>query len=274
MGARRARRNRHHAPVPRLWLETAEGIRIESELAGVGSRLAAALLDAILIVAGYLLLLLGALALRTLVSRTGVGLFEGLTGFVQGIALGGFLLLLPAYFLVFHWAWNGQTPGKRSVRIRVVDAHGAPAGGVPLLLRSLLWPVDAFLFVPVPLGLMLISLTPRCQRLGDLAAGTLVLREAGATGREEPWPHERWSTRENKSLDLGPGMGARLGEEDLRLLRDAICRRDIPPEQRARLYRELVAHYAERLGFTPADSDRVSLKELYLFGRESRAAGS
>jgi uncharacterized RDD family membrane protein YckC len=258
--------------VPKLWLETSEGIRIEGELAGVGSRLAAALLDAILIVAGYLVLLLGMLVLRKLVAEAGVGLFEGLTGLMQGVALGGFLLLLPGYFLLFHWIWNGQTPGKRSIRIRVVDAHGAPAAGLPLIVRSLLWPVDALLFVPVPLGLMLVTLTPRCQRLGDLAAGTLVLREAAATSHEEPWPHERWSTREKKALDLGPGMGARLGEEDLRLLRDAICRRDIPPQQRARLYRELVEHYADRLGFTAADSDRLSLKELYLFGRESRGA--
>jgi len=260
----------HPGDVPQLWTETDEGIRLESELAGVGSRLAAALLDGILIVAGYLLCLFALLSLRALLGAGGAGFFGGITGFVLGVAIGGFLLLLPGYFLAFHLAWDGQTPGKRSVRTRVVHSSGAPAAAVQHLLRSLLWPVDAFLFVPVPLGLATIALTPRCQRLGDLAADTVVVSEHSAAALEEPWPEERWSTRERRVLTLDPGMGARLSQEDLRLLRDAICRRDIPSESRALLYAQIVRHFAERLGFTPGESDRVSLKELYLFGREAR----
>jgi uncharacterized RDD family membrane protein YckC len=254
-------------------LETAEGLRIKSELAGVGSRMAAALLDSILIVAGYLLLLLTLLLLRAGLAQSGVGLLEGLSAFVAGVAAGGFLLLLPLYFLCFHLAWNGQTPGKRSLRLRVVSAHGTPASPVQHVLRSVLWLVDALVVVPVPLGLILITWTPRGQRLGDLAAGTLVLCEVGTTGHEEPWPTESWSAREPKALELSPGMAAKLSQEDLQLLRDAICRRDIPAEERERLYAQIVRHYAGRLGFDPAGSDRISLKELYLFGRESRDAG-
>lgn len=253
-----------------LEVQTPEGIRLRTELAGVGSRMAAALLDLILIVAGYLTLLLSLVAAYALSQEAGIEVAESLTGFVVGIASGGLLLLVPLYFIGFHTLWNGQTPGKRMLRLRVVDEHGSGAGMVAHLLRGLLWLVDALLFLPMPIGLMLISLTPRCRRLGDMAAGTLVLCEPSAATFAEPWPDQTWSAIEEKKLDLSAGMAAKLGEEDLGLMRDAICRRDIPREERHRIYVRLVKHYANVLGFTAHENPRVSLKELYLFGRERR----
>lgn len=257
-------------PVPTLIVETAEGIRIRTEIAGVGSRLAAALADLILIVAGYLLLLLSLLLVKALMDQTGLDVLGEVSEFALGLAVGGFVLLLPLYFIVFHWLWNGQTPGKRLIGIRVVSVHGDAATIVQHLLRGVLWPVDAILSLPVPIGLMLIVITKRCQRLGDMAAGTLVLNERKTAASEEPWPEESWSTREKKTLALSPGMAAKLDEQDVLLLRDAICRRDIPADQRSKIYREIVKFYGELLGFTPSPNERINMKELYLLGRESR----
>lgn len=256
--------------MPTFEVQTAEGIRLRTELAGVGSRLGAALLDLILIVAGYLSLLLLLALLNLVLQETGVDLFGGASSFVMGLMVGGILLVLPGYFAVFHVLWNGQTPGKRMLNLRVVDAHGAGAAPAAHLLRSLLWLVEAVLWVPIPLGLALIIFTPRCRRLGDIVAGTLVLAETGPVGSGEPWPDKRWEELEPKQLDLSAGMAAKLGEEDLALMRDAIGRRDLPSATRQQLYREIVEHYAGQLGFTPHENPRVSLRELYLFGRDSR----
>ena len=262
--------NRHHVRVPILTVETAEGVRIRTEIAGVGSRLAAAVADLTLIVAGYLVLLLVLLLGKMLISQVGLDVLNGISEFAVGLATGGFVLLLPLYFILFHKLWNGQTPGKRLIGIRVVSVHGDAGTIMQYLLRGVLWPVDALLFMPVPIGLMLIVITERCQRLGDMAAGTLVLNERKPAGTEEPWHDETWSARENKTLDLSPGMATKLDEQDVLLLRDAICRRDIPAGQRTKIYREIVKFYGELLGFTPSPNERINMKELYLLGRESR----
>ena len=270
MKAANTRPNRHHVRVPLLTIDTAEGIRIRTEIAGVGSRLGAALLDLIVVVASYLVFLLLLFLTKSLLDSAEVGLPSAVPDFILGLLAGGFLLIVPLYFILFHMFWNGQTPGKRSVGIRVVAAHGAPASTAQFFLRGFLWPLDAILFVPAPIGLMLIALTPRCRRLGDMAGGTLVLSESRSTRAEEPWPEETWSAREDKTLDLSLGMSTKLDAEDVLLLRDSICRRDVPAGVRSDLYGKLLRHYAEKLNFKPGTNVRSSLKELYLFARETR----
>ncbi|MFT7484745.1 MAG: putative RDD family membrane protein YckC [Candidatus Paceibacteria bacterium] len=264
--------NRHHAWVPIIHINTAEGIRIPTELAGVGSRFAAVLLDLVLLFAAYICLLLVIALGKYMLAEAGVEFLTGLSNFALGLSLGGLLLVTPLYFILFQIRWSGQTPGKRAVGIRTTSRDGAPATPVQHLLRGLLWPVDVILWVPVPIGLILIATTHRCLRLGDMAAGTLVLSEQTAASYEEPWPSETWSEREGKQLDLSVGMGAKLDRIDVRLLRDAICRRDIPVTLRKQLYRKLIKHYSGTLGFEPVKSNEASLKELYLFARESRNA--
>ena len=258
--------------MPTLIVDTPEGIRLRTEIAGVGSRTAAALLDLILIGAGYIVLVAMVALVDWGFSEAGVPLFRELSGLAVGLALGGLLLAPPLYFLLFGLFGNGQTPGKRMVQIQVISADGYPPSAFQQTMRCLLWLVDALLWVPVPLGILLITLTPRCRRLGDIAAGTLVVYERPGAEQDEPWPEESWSERDPKIVSFTPGMAARLSEEDLALLRDAILRRDMPRKLRDELYVDIVQHYAQRLGFVPGENARLSLKELYLFGRESRRA--
>jgi uncharacterized RDD family membrane protein YckC len=270
MGARKGEADRHHAVVPTLTLRTPEGIELRTELAGVGSRLAAGALDLVLIIAGYLVLILFTLLGGYLLGEVGGDVLESSSDFLVGFLAGGIFLLIPAYLLAVHSLMNGTSPGKRMVGLRVVSASGYPASFGQHVLRSVIWLVDVVLMVPVSIGVILIAATPRGQRLGDLAAGTLVLREPRRTSAEVLWPDESWTTREPKQLDLTPGMAAKLSEEDVLLMRDSITRREMPRQLREKLYRDLVQHYAQRLGFTPAENTRTSLKELYLFARELR----
>src|SRR5690606_12367836 len=82
------------------------------------------------------------------------------------------------YYLLFEWIWHGQTIGKRSARIRVVRADGAPVSFVPVAVRNLVRIID---FMPFGYGVGVITMfcNPQARRLGDFAAGTLVVKDEG-----------------------------------------------------------------------------------------------
>ena len=77
---------------------------------------------------------------------------------------------------LFEWRWNGQTPGKRLLHLRAIKVDGSPVSWIDVLLRNLARPIDAF--GPMGLiGLLMIFVSPKAQRLGDLMARTLVIHE-------------------------------------------------------------------------------------------------
>ena len=146
-------------------VETPERVDLWLDLAGVGSRGLAQLVDVFLIVVAW-----AALALLLALTRSLLGTWSLVLLFA-----GGFLLFW-FYFVVYEIAWQGQTPGKRMLRLRVQKVGGYPVGWSEALLRNLLRPVDLLLGYGV--GVIVMLLTPRSQRIGDLVAGTVVVREA------------------------------------------------------------------------------------------------
>lgn len=107
--------------------------------------------------------------------------FISLDGVAMAIGLVAFFVISWFYGGLFEALWNGQTPGKRLMQIRVLSADGQPIGGVQAVLRNLLRSADALPAIVVfPLylfGLISCTATSRFQRLGDLAAGTMVVVE-------------------------------------------------------------------------------------------------
>lgn len=250
--------------MPRIEVRTVEGITLELDVAGAGTRFLAGLLDALLLVLLLLLIGIGLKALAA-VDPTGV------VGFAQALLLLGFALVIIAYHVLYHHLAGGQTPGKQAMGIRVVTTDGQPAGLASLTLRGVLMIVDA---LPLPLftGLVAIVVTPRRQRLGDLVAGTLVVRDArqDAYGLE-PWGQETWSGLQVRVLDLSPAAAARFDRDDLAFLREVITRRTMDPLRRKALLRRVARDYAGRLGFEREEDPRAIIRELYIFLREHRA---
>jgi hypothetical protein len=139
---------------------------------------------------------------------------------------------------LLEWLWNGQTVGKRRAGLRVIGADGEPARFTAVLIRNLLRVVD---FLPgwYAIGVVMISVTPRSQRLGDLAAGTYVVRA--------PRPRLDWLSLRTLEPSGSPGATSRqTGDREVRSIR-------ISGESQ-RLVREFVAR--ER---TLAPADRVKL---------------
>jgi uncharacterized RDD family membrane protein YckC len=160
-------------------ISTPEGVEIELRLAGLGSRFSAELIDiAIKVVA------LGALAL---IAFLAIGGAAAAIVFTVGV-----LAAVVVYDVVFEVRSAGATPGKRALGVRVLLEDGAPVGLRASAIRNVIRLIEglALLYVPAIIAVMA---TRRNQRLGDLAAGTVVAREAPAGGpsfRRLPPPGE------------------------------------------------------------------------------------
>ena len=90
-------------------------------------------------------------------------------------------LIFAGYFILFEWLWNGQTPGKRWLKLRVIRDDGRPLTLWEAIARNLLRIADAapgFVLPVYSVGLIVIFLSGRDQRLGDMFAGTVVVRGA------------------------------------------------------------------------------------------------
>ena len=152
----------------RLQVETPEHVVLDLELAGVGSRALAALIDLLVLIAGALTLFAG------LVAIAGLGVTIGSLGGAV-LMIGGFAAFA-GYFVLFEGLRRGQTPGKRAVGIRVVSDTGNAVGLGAAAARNLLRVAD-FLPPPYLIGALLVALHPRGKRLGDMVAGTVVARD-------------------------------------------------------------------------------------------------
>ena len=156
----------------RLTITTPEGVELELQLAGLGSRFIAQALD--------LLIKLTAIVLISVALSV-----AGLTG--VAIIIPSILLILYAYDVVFETFANGRTPGKRVAKLRVVRVGGEPVDFMSSAIRNVLRLVDGIPTSYIP-GIISILSTRRNQRLGDLAAGTIVIHEEPVSLPRQPRP--------------------------------------------------------------------------------------
>lgn len=245
-----------------LELETTEGLSLELDIAGAGSRLLAGLVDLCFLILVFMSVLLTLAIMR---QRDPTGVSDFLVGFV----LLSSLLLFVAYHTLLPHFWGGRTLGKALVGLRVVDMSGSPATAVAQALRSMLWMIE-ILPIPLPPGLLVMAGSAKCQRLGDMVAGTLVVRTPRTQIQSEPWSRETWSALEKRRLGLSAAFAQRFEREDLVFLRRVITRRSLDKDVRTALHRRVAEHYLARLGLKPSGDPRVVLKELYLFLREQK----
>ena len=162
-----------------LTISTPEQVAFEYEMAGIGSRFVAALLDHLILGVTLFLIVCAAYTIGFM-SITSAS--DGLEGVFLVLAIMTLIIFIITwgYFVVFETVWNGQTPGKRAGRLRVIRYNGQPIGAGEALVRNLLRLVD---FLPgfYGVGLLSMFIDKNARRLGDFAAGTLVIREGEQT---------------------------------------------------------------------------------------------
>lgn len=155
----------------RIALETPEHVRLEYQLADLGSRAAALALDLAIIATTVTVVLL---ILRFTGAFGGAG-----AGFGAAVLYIVLFFAMWGYFLCFEAVWDGRTPGKRALGLRVLHDGGEPLSFQGSVLRNLIRVVDLQPGVTGMAGAATILFNRRAQRLGDLVAGTIVVRDTG-----------------------------------------------------------------------------------------------
>ncbi|HVC93291.1 MAG TPA: RDD family protein [Pirellulales bacterium] len=253
------------APIDtRVEIVTPENIAFQYRLAGPFRRLGAYILDVLIRVTVVFILF------WVFLLATG---FAGIPGFGFGIWLIVWFVMDWFYGGVFEAFWNGQTPGKHMLRLRVVSDEGQPINGLQAVLRNLLRTVDAMPLIQIELfqgaviglpsyqiGLLVSAISPRFQRLGDLAAGTMVIVE-------EPQRHYGMArVDEPEAIRLASEFPAnlRISRGLARALSAYVQRRQTFPWQRRA---EIAKHVGEpmrvKLGLPPGTSYDLLLCALY-----------
>jgi uncharacterized RDD family membrane protein YckC len=223
-------------------IDTPELVAIEMPLAGIGSRFIALLIDTLLWLAGLLVAYL-----LFLVLGPAFWAFSKLSAqWVAAIYIFLLFLFQWGYFTLFEAFWKGQTPGKKIARIRVIQRSGRPIGIIESMARNFIRFIDQIPFF-YAVGIVAVFVTRNHQRLGDLAAGTLVVRERAS---ESPlWGDAGSRTFTASSItpqaaplephmrvSLPPANVQKLTPSDLEVLENFLSRRlDMPLDARAAL---------------------------------------
>lgn len=234
-------------------VQTPDSVVFYHPMAGICRRAAACITDTFFQVVALLFLLMMGFILS--------GFVEMLTQFVRWVgdvfpvvwvwAVLGILmwLVFTAYYVVFEGLWSGQTPGKRLLRIRVLKDGGGPVGFYEALLRNVMRLLDAMPYF-YAVGIISALCTQREQRLGDLVAGTIVVREPKVS---PPDPAQLASEVSEHGRDFAALIGLeRLDEEDFTLIRDFLeRRRQLAPEIRGELSISIATRMARKMAFAP-----------------------
>ncbi|HXF96866.1 MAG TPA: RDD family protein, partial [Gemmatimonadales bacterium] len=241
----------------RLAIETPEHVVVELELAGLGSRLAAAVLDGLVLF--FLLLIVNVVlaALAGVVGRPGGAWVAAAAVLLNFLAFWG-------YFLLFEALNGGRTPGKKYLGIRVVMDTGHPVTFGAAAVRNLIRVVDAQPLFTYLVGLGFVLVHAQNKRLGDLVAGTIVVRDR---------PHEARLAVPVEAAEAEPVVEAgvpELSDDEYRLLSQFLERLDaLEPALRLRLTTDLAARFAPRFPRRPADPEAF-LVQLYAAEHDRR----
>ncbi len=230
-------------------VETPEHVDVHFELAGIGSRLAAALLDLLLMLLALLIL---ALVFDAVVGQTG----KTVRGWLAALMLLLVFFVVWGYFTLFEALNGGRTPGKQALGIRVVMDTGRPITPAAAVVRNLVRILDTYFVPPLLPALLTIFLHRSNKRPGDIAAGTIVVRD-----RPTDWQLGGGAALQtgaatqpaDEPIETGP---PELSEQEFRLLDRFLGRlNELAPDVQVRITADLVRRFEGRIPRRNADPE-------------------
>lgn len=241
-------------PTEKLTIETPEQISLEFPLAGIGSRGYALCIDSLIQV-------IAALVVGLIVAFTVTDLGRSwVPARNWEIAIALFLLfcLYWGYFAIFEILLNGQTPGKRQAKIRVISASGRPITVFEGIGRNFMRAIDSLGFYLV--GCVACAIDKQNRRLGDMVAGTVVVHEVEEQSVSYWYGQEKSASAPSVSHEV-----AALTEQEFQLIETFLSRRiDIPNLQRLASAQVIADRIGERLRIPKEQrlSDEAFLEEV------------
>ncbi len=228
----------------RLDIGTPEGVVFDYEIAGIGSRFIAALVDTLIL---FVLQMAFFCVFWAFMVQSSIG------NWLAALVMLFVFVLNWGYFIFFEMISNGQTPGKSWIGLRVIRTDGLPITLVDSLIRNLVRLID-FLPLYYLIGLITMFVSDQTRRLGDYAAGTLVVR----VQRDVVLDH----TPPVPGADLAVSasdVSLELEQDEYRLITDFMNRRQelLAPRRRA-LAHHIATHIATRTGHPPPTSPEAA----------------
>jgi uncharacterized RDD family membrane protein YckC len=253
----------------KLTIETPEQTALDFAVAGIGSRFLAIAYDVLIqFLVGLIVGILGSIALGVVFAgspRAGMWVIAILGLF--------YFVLYFGYYAIFEIWWNGQTPGKRKVGIRVIKDDGRPLTPAESIGRNLMRVVD---WLPFFYGVGIVSafLTKGNKRLGDLVVGSLVVRETSLKELQPIWQTSGSATANAPVIaESGPLGAERLSAEEFALIDSFLSRRSsMDSALRWRMADEVLRRVHEKLTI-PTGVTMSAEKILETLSYERRAAG-
>jgi uncharacterized RDD family membrane protein YckC len=256
---------------PDYSISTPENVDLHLELAGLGNRILAALIDSTISLITIGLIALVAWGVFTLVSM------GPLPSNVKGIAY-GFILMIAmfiaffiqfGYHIFFEGTWQGQTPGKKVAQIRVIEQNGQPVTWPAVIIRNLLRAIDMGLIL---IGVLSMMIDKNERRFGDLAAGTVVIRERNSellTSSDDDLKLDSTSAHDSAIVDVG-----RISPQEYEILVSFLKRRQrMEKAQRPIVAAKLQEHFKEKLGDSTTEAAPEAYLEALFRTYRSRALG-
>ena len=244
-----------------LSIETPEQIDLSFQKAGIGSRFYAALIDTGLLI---LIALVGYYVNRNFIRELGETLGNWLG------ALGSIIVfaLFWGYYMVFEVTTNGQSLGKRALGLRVIKEGGYPIGFADSAIRNLVRVVDFLPFL-YGAGLLAMLINKDWRRLGDLAAGTLVVKTArtdrkltSVNSKAVPFVNIPPQQTFTYSAWIRPEL---VTDNELGVIREYLGRRGMLPKfRRSELARTIANPIIEKMGGSGSVSYDKFLEEVYV----------
>jgi uncharacterized RDD family membrane protein YckC len=249
-------------------VDTPEAISFSYAVAGMGSRFVAALLDIVIEIVLFIVIVLGTVTIAP---------FSSSAGALAGVLLITLIFLLFwGYYLMFEAFWHGQTPGKFALHIRVIKTTGRPIGFTESAIRNLLRIVD-WLPSYSARGVITMYVNRQSRRLGDLAAGTVVVKVPRRLRPASALPRPLVLTRAvaprgTTDPDETAWNLRALSAADLTLIERFLDRvAALPMDVRQRVGDQIAVGIAERIGAREHADPAVFLRrvlELYLSENE------
>ncbi len=237
-----------------LEVRTPESIAFSYELAGLGSRFLALMVDQVIQIAA-LIAIFGSIFLaltRVVAARHGPPPVSDkvATSLAIAFVVAVVFVIFYGYFIVFEALWNGQTPGKKLLGLRVVRDGGYPIDFGASLIRNLIRIGEQLIGYYI-LAAISALISPENKRLGDLAAGTIVVRDARLAAPRAP------AARDDEPVYAST---AYLSGEERGLVKRFLERRDaLSVERRSELAEQLAGRVRNRV---PADLARLDDESL------------
>jgi uncharacterized RDD family membrane protein YckC len=244
-----------------LRIDTPENVTFDYDVAGIGSRFLAALADTALIILLQVILFGAVLLVVNII--LGKSVFENsIRSWV--FAISGILsfVFLWGYYIFFEILWNGQSPGKRWVGLRVIRMDGTPITASEAVIRNLVRIID-FLPTAYGVGVVTMFINADSRRVGDLAAGTIVVhdREDKSLDKLSPVKPAMLTTWVTQN-DIPEGFPIeRVSESDLQIIEEFLARRqDIP--NHTQLAQHILASIMARLDIPQTAVHRDRAEEI------------